>query len=432
MSRTRHRINDDTLPSDVPEDDINSMRFKQTGSRDRADNISASSDTENECAVLLECLFKSFGSSEYVYSSEILPHCERVMVLGKRWVLRPNFVRQSPISYIQTMDDQSQPEDRGEIGAIARELDALPVVNRLQLDRTSWQRIGASLILYAVLLWLLIAYVVPRFTPDSAESVALVLPVVAVSAFVFETLDSASGMGFGATIGALLFVLGYDPLAVTPVLLLSEAATGIVSGLFHNEFKNVEFGFGNDSAIEAMRVLGIIVVLGVLAVVVSVVLTYFQFSIPDAYIKGYVGVVVLLIASVTLVQKYVGAATAYRPRWLIGFAIFAGLNKGIAGSGYGPVITLGEIISGVYEKSATAITSMAEGIVSVAGIAAFFGITAAGVEINLMLLPSVFAGGFLAAILSPYTVRALPNRALQYLVPGYALVLVVILFAQIL
>ena len=44
-----------------------------------------------------------------------------------------------------------------------------------------------------------------------------------------------------------------------------------------------------------------------------------------------------------------------------------------------------------------------------------------------MLLPSVFAGGFLAAILSSYTVRAL-----QYLVPGYALVLVVILFAQVL
>ena len=329
-------------------------------------------------------------------------------------------------------DRESSSETRGQIGALARELDALPVVNRLKLDRSSWQRIGFALVLYAVLLWILVAYVVPRFTPESAESVALLLPVVAVSAFVFETLDSASGMGFGATIGTLLFVLGYDPLAVTPVLLLSEAATGIVSGLFHSEFKNVKFGFGNASAVEATRVLGIVVVLGVLAVIVSVILTYLQFSIPDAYIKGYVGVVVLLIASVTVVQKYVGSATEYRPRLLIGFAIFAGLNKGIAGSGYGPVITLGEIISGVYEKSATAITSMAEGIVSLAGIATFFGITAAGVEVNLMLLPSVFAGGFLAAILSPYTVRALPNRALQYLVPGYAFVLVVILFGQIL
>lgn len=110
------------------------------------------------------------------------------------------------------------------------------------------------------------------------------------------------------------------------------------------------------------------------AVIVSVVLTYLQFPIPDGFIKGYVGVVILLIVSVTLVQKYVGAATEYRPRWLIGFAICAGLNKGIAGSGYSSVITLGEIISGVYEKSATAITSMAEGIVSLAGIAAFFGL----------------------------------------------------------
>ena len=321
-------------------------------------------------------------------------------------------------------------ESRGRIGALARELDALSVGDRLQLDSTSWQRIGLALVLYAVILWALVAFVVPRFTPESAASVGTFIPVVVLSAFVFETLDSASGMGFGATIGALLFVLGYDPLAVTPVLLLSEAATGIVSGVFHNEFKNVEFGFANDSAVEATRVLALIIALGVLAVIVSVVLTYFAISIPDAYIEGYVGVVILLIVSTMVIQKYANEATEYRPRLLVGFAVFAGLNKGIAGSGFGPVITIGEIISGIYEKSATAITSMAEGIVSLAGIATFFGITAVGVEINLMLLPSVFAGGFLAAILSPYTVRALPNRALQYLVPSYALVLAIILFGQ--
>lgn len=330
------------------------------------------------------------------------------------------------------MSEDSSSENRGQIGELARELDALSLSERLKLDRRTWIRIGGALVLYAVLLWGLVTYVVPPFTPTSAEGTALILPVVIISAFVFETLDSASGMGFGATIGALLFVLGYDPLAVTPVLLLSEGATGIVSGLFHNEFKNVEFGTSSDSAVESTRVLGIIVVLGVLAVVVSVILTYLQFSIPDAYIKSYVGVVVLLIASTTLVQKYAGETTEYRPRLLVGFAIFAGLNKGIAGSGYGPVLTLGEILSGVYEKSATAITSMSEGIVSIAGIATFFGITAAGVELNLVLLPSVFAGGFLASIFSPYTVRALPNRALQYLVPGYALVLVAILFSQVL
>lgn len=323
-------------------------------------------------------------------------------------------------------------ESRGRIGALARELDALSINDRLRLDRTSWQRIGLALVVYAILLWTLVTFVVPRFTPESAESVVTFLPVVVLSAFLFETLDSAAGMGFGATLGALLFALGYDPLAVTPVLLLSETATGLVSGLFHTEFDNIEFGFGNDSAAEATRILGIVVAIGVAAVVVSVVLTYFAISIPDAYIKGYVGVVVLLIASVTIVQKYVGSVSEYRPRWLLGFAVFAGLNKGIAGSGYGPVITLGEILSGVYEKSATALTSTAEGIVSLAGIATFFGITAVGVEINLMLLPSVFAGGFLAAILAPYSVRTLPNRALQYLVPGYGILLAFILFYQVL
>jgi hypothetical protein len=48
-----------------------------------------------------------------------------------------------------------------------------------------------------------------------------------------------------------------------------------------------------------------------------------------------------------------------------------------------------------------------------------------------MLLPSVFAGGFLAAVIAPYTVRVLPNDAFQYIVPGYAVVLAVVLFVQL-
>ncbi len=218
------------------------------------------------------------------------------------------------------------------------------------------------------------------------------------------------------------------------MLLLSEAVTGLVGGLFHNEFNNVAFGFADEqrTPTEATAVLGIIATAGVAAVAVSVGLSYYALKLPAVVVKLYVASIIAVIAAVTLLKTVLDPTTEYRRRRLIGFAVLAGFNKGVAGSGYGPVVTIGSILSGVYEKSATAITTMAEGVVSLAGVGAFFLISTAGYELNLLLLPSVFTGGFFAAILAPYTVRVLPNRALSYLVPVYALGLAGVLLLQVL
>ncbi|MFB6168960.1 MAG: sulfite exporter TauE/SafE family protein [Haloferacaceae archaeon] len=318
-----------------------------------------------------------------------------------------------------------------EIGAIARRLDEQSVFRRATLNWRHGRGVVLGLVFFVVALWALVEFVVPPYLPSPA-SARLLLPTVVLSAFVFETLDSAAGMGFGATIGTLLFLLGYSPDAVVPALLLSEAATGLAGGAFHDEFQNVDFGAGDDGITEATKVLALIAGTGVVAVALSVVMTYLAFEIPGVFVKIYVGAVIVVIALTTLAKKFVSPTTEYHRRRLIGFAALAGLNKGIAGSGYGPVITIGEILSGVYEKSATAITTMAEGVVSLAGILTFFTISITAYDLNLVLLPSVFAGGFLAAILAPYTVRVLPNRVLGYLVPSYALVLAGLLFLKVL
>lgn len=328
------------------------------------------------------------------------------------------------------MNDQlAEDQEHRDIGAVAQALDALSLAHRARLDRTSVLRICLALGIYALIL-VGLAILVPRWSTASGESVPIFVLWIALAAFVFETLDSASGMGFGATLGALLFVFGYEPLAVVPALLISETATGLGAGLFHTEFENVQLGFADESSAKATRVLALIVGVGVVAIVISVVLAYFAISIPNTIVKIYVGVVILLCAATTLVMKYGGSMGSYRPKRMVAFAILAGFNKGVTGSGFGPVITLGEILSGIYEKSATAIASLSEGLVSLAGVLAFFGITAAGTDVNLMLLPSIFAGGFLAAIFAPYTVRVLPNRILQYVVPGYGILLAFLVFIE--
>lgn len=370
-----------------------------------------------------------------------------VIALGKgfrnlshyMWLLSIYLMSESSDTTGTTSNLDSPPADvslddgsKNPIGALARQIDALAFSDRARVSRTTLRNVGFALVVYVVVLVGIVTVVLPRWSGGAVDTTATFLPTIIVAAFIFETFDSASGMGFGATLGALLFVLGYPAAAVVPTLLFSEAATGIVGGLFHNEFKNVEFGVESDSATEATRVLGLVTGIGVAATVVSVVLAYLAIEVSGPVVQAYIGLVIVFIAGLTLLQNVTDLSGTYSQRRLAGFAVLAGLNKGITGSGFGPVITLGEILSGIYEKSATAITSMSEGIVSLGGIVTFFAISIAGVGLDLTLLPSVFAGGFLAAIFAPYTVRVLPNRILQYIVPTYALILAATLFADIL
>lgn len=322
--------------------------------------------------------------------------------------------------------------DGNEPGSSARELDKQPLRKRLRLERATvaklcWFGCG-YLILIALTGWLV---------PYPSESAAFfrlstwLFPTVIVLAFVFETIDSAVGMGFGTALAPLLLSMGYDALAVVPVLLITQAITGLVTAAVHHEFHNVRFSVRNGMN-EATKLMLLIALFGVIAVIASILLVYLALDLPDSTIKIYVAILVLLMGIITFVQRFVPhEKTTFRPKRMIGFAALAGFNKGIGAGGYGPVITLGQLYAGVYEKSAAAITSLAEAWVSIAGAITFFAISAVGMKLNLVLLPSVLAGSLLAAIASPYLVRILPNRILSYLIPLYAIVIAGVLLVRL-
>lgn len=244
--------------------------------------------------------------------------------------------------------------------------------------------------------------------------------IIIILAFIFETLDSAAGMGFGTGLAPLLLSMGYNSLQVVPALLISEAITGIMDAVFDHEFKNVQFSFRplNDTT----KVTLYIAFFGCLATFTSVFLSHYAIVFPEDVIKIYVAVLVVFMGILGLLRLKLKniKSYAYKPKMLFAFSALAGFNKGIGGGGYGPVVTLGQIFSGIYEKSATAIVSFAEGLVSITGIIVFFGISFAGVNVDLVILPSIFTGGFFAAILAPYLVRVLPNKIWKYLIPIYA------------
>ncbi len=244
--------------------------------------------------------------------------------------------------------------------------------------------------------------------------------IIIILAFIFESMDSMAGMGFGTALSPLLFILGYTPLQVVPTILISEAITGVVDTFFDHEFKNVHYSFKplND----ATKIGLIMAFFGCLAIFTSVILGYFAISFPDIVIKTYVAILVILMGLSGFIRIKLRKREFSKTniKLLIGFSALAGFNKGIGGGGYGPIITMGQIFSGIYEKSATAIVSFSESIVSIVGILTFFLISFAGINVDLVLLPSLFTGGFLAALSSPYLVRVIPNKIWKYFIPSYA------------
>ena len=56
-----------------------------------------------------------------------------------------------------------------------------------------------------------------------------------ILAFICEYMDSTLGMGYGTTLTPLLLIMGYEPLQVVPVVLISELFSGLLAGVFHHK-----------------------------------------------------------------------------------------------------------------------------------------------------------------------------------------------------
>jgi len=113
------------------------------------------------------------------------------------------------------------------------------------------------------------------------------------------------------------------------------------------------------------------------------------------------------------------------------FAALAGFNKGVGGGGYGPVVTIGGLISGVPVKSMIAVTAICEGTVSSFAILVWLCLLTAGITIDYLLLPSFMLGTIFATTLACYTTRAFPSSLLRIVVPIYCCIVAGLCFWKI-
>ena len=167
--------------------------------------------------------------------------------------------------------------------------------------------------------------------------------IVAVISFLGEYTDSSIGMGFGTVLTPVLLILGYSPLQVVPCLLLSETLSGISGGLLHHGFGNVDLKWGT-KANRTMLVLALFSVLGTVSAVLVAV------NLPKFYVKLYIAAMIIGISLFLLIGARFRIGFSFGK--IIALGIVAAFNKGLSGGGYGPLITGGQVLLGVDEKSA--------------------------------------------------------------------------------
>ncbi len=213
--------------------------------------------------------------------------------------------------------------------------------------------------------------------------------------FTCELIDSALGMGYGTILTPAMLFMGYQPEDIVPTILISELFSGFSAAFFHNEIKNVDLGLGGKDLKPALILASGSVAGVVLGVATSVKLSAHVLKMAIGCVIVMSGLFVILLAQRVIVYKN------WKMLVLSGMASF---NKSLSGGGYGPLVTSGQILSGVRGRSAVGITSFAEAFTCLLAASLFL---LKGGFINLNVLIPMSAGALISV---PFSVFAI-NRA---------------------
>ena len=238
----------------------------------------------------------------------------------------------------------------------------------------------------------------------------IIIPMVCI-AFACELVDSTLGMGYGTTLTPLLLLLGYEPAEIVPAVLLSEFVTGILAGVFHHEFGNVDLRPGSRD----FKVAALMTALSVVGVLVAVIVAI---NVPSWVLKVYIGLLVLGIG--LFILKNHSREVTFSWRRIGGMGFLAAFNKGMSGGGYGPVVTGGQVLSGIRGRNAVGIASLAEGITSAVGVVAYL---IGGTPMPWHLAPSLLIGAVISTPIAAYVVSRIPTGRLTLAIGGVSTLL---------
>lgn len=182
---------------------------------------------------------------------------------------------------------------------------------------------------------------------------------------------------------------------------LPELLTGITAGVLHHRDGNIDLL----SDARARRTLVLLTLLSAAGAITAVALAI---SISKLWFSLAVVVIVLAMGVVILATRK--RQIRYRPGNVVAVGLVAAFNKGLSGGGYGPLVTAGQVVSGLPAKHAVAITSVAEAFTCLVGLGAYLVLKGG---LDWTLATPLAAGALLSVPVATLTVKRMPESAIR-------------------
>ena len=224
-------------------------------------------------------------------------------------------------------------------------------------------------------------------------------------------IDLSLGMGFGFTVTPIMLLLGYTPLEAVPSVLFSSFVGGLSSSFFNHRFRNVDFRAGS-------RELKIALFTGGLGMIGATVGVLVSLNLPARVIGLYIGLLVISSGVLVIYSKALISGFSW-PRIFV-ISLIGSVNKGLTGSGFGPVITTGAILSGISEKASVSIQALAEAAVALVGFITYILLKS---EYDVSVLSAMSLGVVVASPFAALIMSRLKGDTMRLMVGALALVI---------
>jgi len=244
--------------------------------------------------------------------------------------------------------------------------------------------------------------------------------ILAAVSFICELIDSSLGMGYGTILTSTLLLSGYEPMEIVPTLLLSELFTGFACAYFHDQIENVDLSL---RGVQMKRAL----LLGISSIIGLTIGVHVAETLASHFVIFLIGCIVIL--SGLFVVLLANVQIEYKNWKMFCVAIVAAFNKSISGGGYGPLVTSGQILSGIQGKSAVGITAFAEGFTCLLSVLLF---TYVGEPIKSPLLFPLIFGALTSVTFSAFLVSRFREKNFKLLVGCITMLLGSLLILKVL
>ncbi|MBN1508192.1 MAG: sulfite exporter TauE/SafE family protein [Sedimentisphaerales bacterium] len=255
-------------------------------------------------------------------------------------------------------------------------------------------------------------------TPDLVHIGSLGWFAILGVAFVTGYLDTCVGGGHGTMLTPTLILLGFPSKMVVPAILLSEIGIGILAAILHRRAGNIRLARGE----QHRRVL---LVLSACSLVGSIIAVTAAVKLPQRWVNLYIGLMIVAVG--LLLATGWRSRRGFSMRRIIVLGTVAAFNKGISGGGYGPLLTGGQVLSGINEKGAVSITPLARGLTGLIAVTLYF--AAKGALEPALALPLVI-GSLLAIPVAVFTVTSVNAGVLRKGIVATILILGVLLVVR--